>query len=150
MGSKEAYAAHQRRCPTCYYYTPGWNQARRVPGPERLETARAELAAKFDPDDIEFLLQTERESWVLRDTATFIDLGTEDAATEAAYARKCADWLGWKFEHLRGDPALFRDLLWGNWDESRFQIIQPGEQLAHVPDDSIMRSDPAQIQPTPS
>jgi hypothetical protein len=149
MGSKEAYTEHQRRCPTCYYYTPGWNQARRVPGPERLESARADLAAKFDPDDIEFLLQTERQSWALRDTATFLDLGTDDAATEAAYARKCAGWLGWKFEHLRGDPALLRDLLWGNWDEARFQIIQPGAQLVHVPDDSIMRSDPAPAQPPP-
>ena len=40
MGSKEAYADHQRRCPTCYYYTPGWNRARRVPGPEMMETLR--------------------------------------------------------------------------------------------------------------
>ena len=31
LGSKEAYAAHQRSCPSCYYYTPGWNRARRVP-----------------------------------------------------------------------------------------------------------------------
>src|SRR5436190_317223 len=34
MGSKEAYAEHQRRCPTCIYYTPGWNRGRRVPGSE--------------------------------------------------------------------------------------------------------------------
>ena len=76
------------------------------PGPEKLEALRAELAAKFEPDDVEFLLETEREQWALHDTATFIDLGTDDAEAEADYARKCADWLGWKFEHLRGDPAL--------------------------------------------
>ena len=31
MGSKDAYAEQQRLCPTCYYYTPGWNRERRVP-----------------------------------------------------------------------------------------------------------------------
>ena len=65
MGSKEAYAEHQRRCPTCYYYTPGWNRGRRVPGPEKLEALRAELAAKFEPEDVEFLIETEREQWAL-------------------------------------------------------------------------------------
>jgi hypothetical protein len=148
MGSKEAYAAHQRRCPTCYYYTPGWNKARRVPGPERLESLRAELAAKFEPDDVEFLLQNEREQWRMRDTVTCLDLQTENAAAEADYARKCADWLGWKFEHLPGDAALLRDLLWGNWDAARFQIIEPGAQLAHATDESIMRSEPARAKPS--
>jgi hypothetical protein len=141
MGSKEAYAEHQRRCPTCYYYTPGWNRGRRVPGPEKLEALKAELAKKFDPDDVEFLIETEREQWAMRDTATYLELGTDDAESEADYARKCADWLGWKFEHLHGNPALLRDLLWGNWDNQRFQIIEPGMQLGHSPDAAIMRAE---------
>ncbi|MDR1304805.1 MAG: DUF1638 domain-containing protein, partial [Verrucomicrobiales bacterium] len=37
MGSKEAYAAHQRANPAAYYYTPGWNRERRVPGPDQEE-----------------------------------------------------------------------------------------------------------------
>jgi len=142
MGSKEAYAEHQARCPGCYYYTPGWNRGRRVPGAEQLESLRAELAAKFEPDDVEYLLQTTREQWASHDTATYLELGTEDAAAEAAYARRCADWLGWKFEALRGDPTLLRDLLFGNWDDRRFQIIEPGRQLGHVADDSIFRVEP--------
>lgn len=147
MGSKEAYAEHQRRCPTCYYYTPGWNRARRVPGPERLEAMRVELAAKFEPDDVEFLVETEREQLALHDTATYLELGTADAEVEAAYARKCADWLGWKFEHRHSDPTLLRDLLWGNWDAERFQIIEPGMQLGHAPDEAIMRAEPVPAKP---
>lgn len=142
MGSKEAYAEHQRRCPTCYYYSPGWNRGRRVPGPEKLEALKSELVKKFDPDDVEFLLETEREQWAAHDTVTYLDLGTDDAETEADYARKCADWLGWKFERLHGDPALLRDLLWGNWDDQRFQIIAPGMQLGQAADETIMRAEP--------
>ncbi|MEI2723935.1 MAG: DUF1638 domain-containing protein [Verrucomicrobiota bacterium] len=142
MGSKEAYEEHQRRCPTCYYYTPGWNRNRRVPGPERLEALQVELKLKFDPDDVAYLIETERELWARHDTATYLDLGTETAPAEAAYARKCADSLGWKFEHLRGDATLLRDLLWGNWDNERFQIIEPGMQLGQATDETIMRAEP--------
>jgi hypothetical protein len=150
MGSKERYAEHHRRCPGCYYYTPGWNRGRRVPGPERLEAMRAELASRFEPEDVEFLVEEERKQWALHDTATFIDLGTDDARAEADYARQCADGLGWKFEHIRGDPSLLRDLLWGRWDEERFQIVEPGMQLGHAPDESILRAEPLNSIPSPT
>jgi len=44
---------------------------------------------------------------------------------------------------MRGDPTLMRDLLWGNWDDARFQIIQPGSRLGNSADDAIMRAEPA-------
>ena len=78
----------------------------------------------------------------MHDRATYIDLGTPDAATEAAYAKGCADWLGWTFEHIRGDASLLRDLLAGRWDIDRFQIVPPGEKLVHRPDAAIMGSQP--------
>ena len=143
MGSKDAYAQQQRNCPTCYYYTPGWNRERRVPGPDRLESLRADLSRQFDEDNVDFLLETEREQWATHDTVFYIDLATDDADSEADYAHRCADWLGWKFERMRGDPTLMRDLLWGNWDDARFQIIQPGSRLGNSADDAIMRAEPA-------
>jgi hypothetical protein len=143
MGSKEAYAAHRRRCASCHYYSPGWNRGRRVPGPERLEALRNEWSARFDEEDVEFLMETERAQWALSDTVTYLELGTSDAAAEADYARRCADWLGWKFEHLPGDPTLLRDLLWGRWDDDRFQVVPAGQALGHSPDDAILRVQPA-------
>ncbi|MEI6075760.1 MAG: DUF1638 domain-containing protein [Verrucomicrobiota bacterium] len=143
FGSKEIYAKHQQGCPTCYYYTPGWNRGRRVPGEERLEAMRLELAAKFEPEEVDFLLTSEREQWAKYDTATYLDLGTTDAQDESEFARKCAAWLGWKFEHYHGDPTLLRDLLWGNWDADRFQIIAPEMQLGQTLDDSIMSAERA-------
>lgn len=142
LGSKETYAARQASCPGCYHYTPGWNRARRVPGPERIEWLRQEFAEKFDPEDVEFLLENERTMWASYHTATFIDLGTPEAPREAAYTQRCAESLGWKFEHLKGDPTLLRDLLRGPWDAERFQVVEPGAQLGHAPDASVMRSMP--------
>ncbi len=139
LGSKEAYAQHQQHCPSCYYFSPGWNRERRVPGPDRLAWLKTELAKKYDPEEVQFLIETEREQWAMHDTVTFLDLGTDDAETEAQYAERCSRWLGWKFEHLRGDPSLLRDLLWGRWDGARFQIVEPGSRLAHAPDGAILR-----------
>lgn len=146
MGSKEAYAAHQRRCPTCYYYTPGWNRARRVPGPDMLENMRADLAARFDEDDVEFLIESHREQLAMHDTATYMDLGSAVGPAEALYARQCAESLGWKFEHLTGDPALLRDLLWGPWDADRYQIIEPGMQVGQSTDETILRAEPVSTE----
>lgn len=140
MGSKEAYAEHRRRCRACYYYTPGWNRNRRVPGPEKLQLMKTELAKKFEGDDVEFLLAVEREQWAQYNTATYLDLGTDDAEREAVYTKQCADWLGWKFERLCGDARLLRDLLWGRWDSVRFQIVEPGRKSVHSPDENIFSS----------
>jgi hypothetical protein len=104
---------------------------------------RAELLKKYSEEDVEFLIKTERESWALHDTVTYMDIGTDDAESEAEYAKRCAQWLGWKFERMKGDPSMLSDLLWGRWDERRFQIIEPGTRLAHSPDAEIMKSEPA-------
>jgi hypothetical protein len=39
-------------------------------------------------------------------------------------------------------------LLWGNWDAKRFQIIEPGMQLGHAPDQTIMRAEPVTTKPS--
>jgi len=142
LGSKEEFARRQEACPGCYYYTPGWNLARRVPGPDRVKFLQESLSERFEPEDVEFLIESEQETWRSYDTAAFIDLGTASAASEADYTRACAKQLGWNFEHIQGDLALLHDLIWGPWDDPRYQIVAPGQQLGHSPDAAIMRADP--------
>ena len=114
-----------------------------MPGPDRAEAIRAMLSEKFEPDDVEFLVETDRAQFPADGTAIFLDLGTPDAEAEAAYAKRCADWLGWRFERRPGDPSLVRDLLGGRWDDDRFQIAQPGEVLVHVVNERILAVRPA-------
>jgi hypothetical protein len=142
LGSSEQHARRQLACPGCHHYSPGWNRARRVPGPDRLDALRREYSARFDPEDVEFLLESEKAVWASHHTATFIDLGTPDAQAEAAYAAMCADWLGWDFEHLRGDPALLRDLLRGPWDDPRFLVVPPGAEIAQCHGGPIVNAVP--------
>jgi hypothetical protein len=142
LGSKESYARRQRECPGCFYYTPGWNRARRVPGPEREAALRAEFAARFDPEDVEFLLESEKSLWASYHTSTYIRGGTAEDEAESAYTRRCASALGWRFEEIEGNTRLLCDLLRGPWDESRFQIVPPGAMLGHSTDEAIMKTIP--------
>ena len=142
MGSKEKFACQQAACPDSYYYTPGWMKAGRCPGPGRLESLREEFSQKFDPDDVDFLLESEKANWAQHGRAVYLDLGTPGADEKAAEAEAAAKNLGWKFERLPGDPSLLIDLLAGRWDSGRFQIIEPGGKLDHSPDDKIFRALP--------
>jgi len=143
LGSKEAFAREQSARPDTYYYTPGWMQANRTPGPDRLESLRAELSQKFEPDDVEFLIASEQEHWAQHGRAVFLDLGTPGAEDCAQKAGTAARSLGWEFERIPGNPSLLADLLAGNWDDARFQTVQPGTCLAHSADPAIFRSAPA-------
>ena len=149
LGDPEHFSQRAATCPGCYYYTPGWNKARRVPGPEREEMLRQDLLARFDPEGVEFLLESEAETWRAYDTAVYIDHGTDGCEAEAAYTETCARHLGWRYERVQGDISWLRDLIWGNWDEARFQIIEPGQRMAHSPDERIMRAEPAATSSPP-
>lgn len=142
LGSKELYAQRLAACPGCYHYTPGWNRARRVPGPDREAHLRQDFSRKYDPEDVEYLIESERELWAHYHTATFIDPGTPDAPEELEYARGCANALGWEFEHLKGDLTLLRDLLTGPWDDERFLVVPPEHRIAMSNDDKVMKTEP--------
>lgn len=148
MGSKEKFACQQKAAPDSFYYTPGWMKANRTPGPGRLETLREELSQKFEPDDVDFLIESEKENWAQHSRAVYLDLGTPDAEVKAQEAAEAAKALGWKFERMPGDPSILEDLLAGRWDNDRFQVIEPGYSLEHSPDEMIFRSRPDENPPS--
>lgn len=140
MGGKECHARQFAMHPDSYYFSSGWMRAGRTPGPERLESLRVEYAKSFDPDDVEFLLESERAVWASHGRAVFVDQGTPGADGFAEAAQSAARWLGWQYEKIPGDPAMLRDLLAGRWDDGRFQIVPPGGVLRHSSGEGIFRS----------
>jgi len=143
LGSKERYAAQMRDEPGTYWYSPGWNWARRVPGPEREAKLRAEYALKFDAEEVEALLEMERSAFAQHTTAGYTDLGLPGDDEDRRYAEQCARSLGWRFKDHAGDATLMRDLLHGPWDSERFLVVHPGERIAQTADANIVRSVPA-------
>jgi hypothetical protein len=143
LGSKERYAAQMRDEPATYWYTPGWNRARRVPGPEREAMMREEYTAKFGAEEAEALVEMERAAFAQHTTAGYTDLGLPGDDEHRRYAEECARSLGWRFRSHPGDNSLLRDLLHGPWDSERFLVVRPGERIAHAADASILKATPA-------
>lgn len=147
LGSKERYATCMRADPGLYWYSPGWNRDKRVPGPEREAQLRAAYTEKFGAEDAEALLAMERESFAQHTGAGYVDLGQPGDERHRAYAESCAASLGWSLTPRRGDATLLRDLLHGPWDDARFLVVSPGQRIAFSVDASIVKAVP--VTPAP-
>jgi len=140
LGSKERYADYVREFPGTYWYTPGWIKTSTSPGPDRTERRLREYSAKFDPEDVEYLMEMER-SWVANySRATYVGLGVGETEKDVAYTRHCADCLGWSFDQLSGDSSLLRDLLAGHWDGRRFLVVPPRHLIRLTADDNVVEA----------
>jgi len=142
LGDKERYARYQAENPGSYWFNPGWIRGKASPGPEREAHLREQYAGKFDDDDVEYLLETDRNSLGHYIRATYVGLGLGDAEKEADYTKTCAACMGWGFDRIPGDPALLKALLSGDWDEKRFLIVPPQHVIRLTGDDSIIRAEP--------
>jgi len=146
LGSKERYLQMQKEQPETYWYTPGWNKTERAPSPEKFARLRHEYTEKFDEEEAEYLLEEEMRALSTYKTGAFVDLGLDDSSEHEAYAKKCAQWMGWKFERQAGNRGLLIDLLAGQWDNERFLIIPPGHEIQHSADARVMKAVPVSEQ----
>ena len=142
LGSKERYLQIQKEQPKTYWYTPGWNKTERAPSPEKFAKLKEDFAKKFDEEEVDYLIEQERNALQTYKTAAYVDLGLDDSGEAEAYAKKCAQWMGWNFERQAGNRGLLIDLLAGSWDEERFLIVPPGYEIQHSADAMIMKAVP--------
>lgn len=142
LGDKDRYEAHQRENPGTYWFNPGWIRGGRTVGPEREARLRAEYTGKFEPEDIDYLLEMDRESFGHYQQAVYVGLGLGDPAADEAHTRQCAACMDWGFDRIPGDPALLRALLHGDWDEHRFLIVPPRHVVRLTGDERIIRAEP--------
>jgi len=142
LGSKERYLQKQKDHPETYWYTPGWNKTERAPSPEKFERLRHEFTKKFDEEEAEYLIEQEMQGLHIYKTAAYVDLGIGESVENEAYAKKCAEWMGWKFERETGNRGLLIDLLAGRWDDERFLLVPPGHEIQHSADARVMKAVP--------
>jgi hypothetical protein len=142
LGDKERYAAYLRAHPGTYWYSPGWIKSHTPPGPDRDARLRREYAAKFDPEEVEYLMEVE-QGWIAKyDRASYVGLGVGETVRDVQYTRHCAGCLGWSFDQVPGDPQLLVDLLAGRWDERRFLVVPPHHVIRLTADETVMKAVP--------
>ena len=140
LGSKERYTEYVAKHPGTYWHSPGWNRHHTPPGKERYEAAYRRYAEEFGEDNAEYLMEMEQNWFKSYDRATFVELGAGDVKGELEHTKQCADWLGWNFDHQRGDTRLLNALLTGDWNEEDFVVLEPGQTIRMTDDERVIEA----------
>jgi hypothetical protein len=133
MGSKERYRQYFDTHPGTMFVSAGTLNPKAngelISGVELREKMRQEFLAKYDEEDVEYLMETWGNPLKNYHRITFINDGVGDIDKNRDIARRLASDADWDFEEFQGGPDLFRRLLSGDWDEDSFLVIAPGSTI---------------------
>jgi hypothetical protein len=130
LGSKEKYQQYFETHRGIYWYSPGWIESGKQPGREHYEKLLREYIEKYGQDNAAYLMDTE-QSWIKEyNWATYVDWGLFHSDNYKEYTKHCAEFLGWNYDELKGEPALMQGLLDGPWKEDEFLLVKPGQVIA--------------------
>ena len=141
LGSKERYQHYFDTHRGVYWYSAGWIENNQQPGRERYEQTLRDYVEKYGQDNAEYLMQME-QGWIHEyQWATYVDWGFPGSEENKRFTRRCAEFLGWDYDELEGDPSLVQRLVDGQWDEESFLLLEPGQKVeAHVASPDIIRA----------
>jgi len=143
LGSKERYREYFDTHPGTYWYSPGWIDTSLQPGKERYEHILRHYVDTYGEENAKYLMEAS-ENWMQNyNNAAYVDLGIGDFDDYKEYTRRCAEWLGWKSNFLRGETQLMADFLNGPWDPERFLVVEPGEEIVPSHDELVIAARPA-------
>lgn len=129
LGSKDKYKEYFDSHRGVFWYSPGWIESDKQLGRERYEKLLKEYKEKYGADNAQYLMEVEQK-WIKEyNWATYIDWGLVNSDRYKEYTKQCAQFLGWNYDQLDGDPALMQRLVDGQWNESEFLVIKPGQHI---------------------
>jgi hypothetical protein len=129
LGSKDRYQAYFDSHRGVYWYSAGWIESGKMPSKERYEATLKEYQEKYGDDNAQYLMEVEQD-WIRQyNWATFIDWDLVNADEYRDYTKRCAEYLGWNYDELKGNPTLMQKLVDGRWDENEFLVVQPGRKI---------------------
>jgi hypothetical protein len=138
LGSKERYRELAENSPGTYWYSPGWIETGFTPGRENYETMLCSYTEKYGEDNALYLMETE-QGWLKKyTTAAYVDTGICNDPRYREYTRECAEFLGLRYEELKGNPKLIEDFLDGRWDTENFLIVEPGRVVVAAQDERVI------------
>jgi hypothetical protein len=142
LGSKDKYQEYFDSHRGIYWYSPGWIESGKQPGKERYEKLLEEYKEKYGDDNAQYLMEVE-QSWIKEYSwATFIDWGLTDSSEYKNYTKSCAEYLHWNYEELKGSSALMQKLIDGDWHDSEFLVVKPGQKICEdLTNEGIMKAE---------
>jgi hypothetical protein len=129
LGSKDRYKEYFDSHKGVYWFSPGWIETDTQPGKERFERTLREYIKKYGEDNARYLMETE-QGWMKEyHWATYIDWGFANSLAEKEFTKLAAEYLGWNYDLVKGEPGLMQRLVDGVWDEREFLIVKPGQKI---------------------
>jgi hypothetical protein len=150
LGSKERYLDYFQSHPGVYFKTSGWIERGEgltqyhddsIAHKSGMMQTFEELAAKYGEDNARYLYEQLCDMTRNYSGMTYIEMGIEPDDRFERRARQQAAERGWKFEKLPGDMALIQQLVDGPWDDERFLVVQPGQQIVASFDETIVKAE---------
>jgi hypothetical protein len=142
LGSKEKYKTYFDSHRGVYWYSPGWIESGKQPSRERYEKLLEEYKQKYGEDNAQYLMEVE-QSWIKEYSwATFIDWGLVDSGEYRDYTKRCAEFLNWKYDELKGSAELMQKLADGKWNEREFLVVRPGRKIGEdLTNDGLIKAE---------
>ena len=141
LGSKERYKEYFDAHPGTYWYSPGWIDTSSQPGKARYEQTYQSYVEKYGEDNAQYLMETE-EKWMKEySNAAYTDLCFGDNDHYRQYTKECAEWLGWKYDEVKGNPQLVKNFLEGKWDSDDFLTVKPGQKIVPSYDENVIKAE---------
>lgn len=151
LGSKERYLDYFQSHPGVYFKTSGWierGENTHQSNPDSIAQKSGmvqsyeDLVAKYGEDNAKFLYEELCNMTRNYSGIAFIETGVEPDDRFERHSRAHAARQGWKYEKVQGNLDLVQALCDGPWDEDRFLIVPPGQQIASSFNDSIVKAVP--------
>lgn len=140
LGSKEKYAEFFEKLPGCYWFTAGWIENSDMPGEDRDRRLSEYFVEEgYDEDTIEYLLE---ELGGLRNyhNIAYVPMPFRDKEADREMAKKAAEYYGWDYHEVSGSMSLMEKFIAGDWDESEFLVLEPGESAAQSYDQNVIKA----------
>lgn len=144
LGSRERYQEHFDNFPGTYYRSTGWLE--RGQSIQQIAQNRTgaglsleQLVTKYGEDNGRYLYEEMTRYRSTYQRLAFIETGPEADRRFEEESRWQAAEQGWRFEKIEGDLAWLRRLCTGEWRETDFLTVQPGERVRATWDNDIVR-----------
>lgn len=146
LGSRARYEEHFQTYPGTYYRSTGWIERGKdiqqiAQNRTGLGLSLEALVAKYGEDNGHYLYEELTRYRNTYNRMAFIETGLEADNRFEEEARWQAAEQGWRFQKIQGDLGWLRQLVRGEWRETDFLTVQPGERIRATWKEDIIRAE---------
>ena len=129
LGSKEKFKEYFDSHRGIYWYSPGWIDFGTQPSKQTYDAKLKDYLERFGEDNAKYILETEQASMAEYSFATYVDWKLPGTEESQQFTKDAAEFMGWNYDCIEGDPSLIQRLVDGKWEDEDFLTVLPGQRI---------------------